>query len=172
MDENHDVTSGGALDADERALAVHEAGHAAVARALGADVVFVEIDVGTGNGASCSRTCADDIKTLAVLAAGHKAENAFAAKDVTASKVLSAHAVRSAHDLRRMEELLSRLPEVERGEALAEGFTLADETLKSNADVVHRIADALFARRWSRSDGKVRIEGDELVALLAGAGPA
>jgi hypothetical protein len=32
------------LDADDRALAIHEAGHAVVARAFGANVVFVEIN--------------------------------------------------------------------------------------------------------------------------------
>jgi hypothetical protein len=59
-----DVATSNALDADERALAVHEAGHAVVARALGADVVFVEIDVGTGNGGSRSGVFADNIKNL------------------------------------------------------------------------------------------------------------
>ena len=43
---------GNALDADDRDLAIHEAGHA---RALGADFVSVENDVDTGNGTTRSR---------------------------------------------------------------------------------------------------------------------
>jgi hypothetical protein len=49
------------------------------------------------------------------------------------------------------------------------GYQLANVNLKANADVVSRIADALFARRFA---DRVRIEGDELAVLLAGAGSA
>ena len=38
------------IEAMDRALTVHEAGHAVVAHKLGAHVVFVEIDLQTGNG--------------------------------------------------------------------------------------------------------------------------
>lgn len=165
MEEDHNVAVSNSLDADERAQAVHEAGHAAVAHALGADVVSVEIDVRTGNGASCSRTFSDPIKTLAVLVAGYKAELAFAARELELSKMMTAHAVRPTHDLQQMQELLSRLPEVERLPALVEGFRLADEKLQAKAVVVGNIADALFARRFA---DKARIEGEELAALLAG----
>jgi hypothetical protein len=40
--------------------------------------------------------------------------------------------------------------------------------LNANADVVRRIADELLARRWIDEDTIVRIEGDELIALLDG----
>jgi hypothetical protein len=154
-----------ALNADERAAAIHEAGHAVVAHALGADVLFVEMDVGTGNGASRSRNLGDNSKTLAVLVAGYKAELALAAQELNLSKMLAAHAVRPKRDYQQMQELLLRLPELERLAVLVEGFALADEKLKANADVVNRIADALFARRF---EDKARIEGDELHVLLAG----
>lgn len=153
-----------ALDADERAAAIHEAGHAVVAQALGADVSFVEMDVGTGNGASCSRALGDNSKTLAVLVAGYKAELAFATHELMLSNMLTAHAVRPQHDYQQMQELLLRLPEMERLAALVEGFKLADEKLKANVVIVHRIADALFSRRF---EDKARIEGNELDVLLA-----
>jgi hypothetical protein len=41
---------------------------------------------------------------------------------------------------------------------------LADEKLKANEDVVSRIAEALFERRFA---DKARIEGEELAALFA-----
>jgi hypothetical protein len=153
-----------ALDADERAAAIHEAGHAVVAHALGADVLFVEMDVETGNGASCSRNLGDNSKTLAVLVAGYKAELAFATHELILSKMLTTPAVRPQRDYQQMQELLLRLPEVERLAALVEGFKLADEKLKDNGDMVHRIADALFARRF---EDEARIEGNELDVLLA-----
>lgn len=69
-------------DAKNRALAVHEAGHTVVARALGAEIVFVEIDLVTGNGGSRSSTFDDDqIKNLAVCVAGCRAEHLLDARD-------------------------------------------------------------------------------------------
>jgi hypothetical protein len=65
-----------------------------------------------------------------------------------------------------MRELLSRLPKAERRAARAQGYRLADKTLKANAVAVRRIADKLLARRWIGEDTIVRIEGDELIALL------
>jgi hypothetical protein len=155
-----DVATSNAHDADERALAVHEAGHAVVARALGADVVFVEIDVGTGNGGSRSSVFADNIKNLAVCVAGCRAEHAFGASSPRSTK---------KGDLRLMRTLLLCFPEAERRAARAKSYQLADVNLKANADVVSRIADALFARRFA---DRARIEGDELAVLLAGAGSA
>jgi ATP-dependent Zn protease len=149
-----------ALDAEDRALAIHEAGHAVVARALGAEVVFVEIDLATGNGGSRSSVFADNIKNLAVCVAGRKAEHAFAALALRSTRTEE----RSKHDLQQMENLLSRLPEAERCAARAASYRLAAENLTANADVVHRIADELLARE--------HIEGEELAALLAGAGLA
>ena len=150
------------LDAQDRALAVHEAGHAVVAHALGADVVFVEIDVRTGNGGSRSRNFDDDnVKNLAVCVAGCRAERAFDAPALRKTKM---------GDFRLMRTLLSNFPEPDRRAARAEGYRLADEALKANANGVRRIADALFARRFSAD--KVRIEGDELAVLLAGGGTA
>ncbi|UQE03293.1 hypothetical protein [Bradyrhizobium japonicum] len=43
---------------------------------------------------------------------------------------------------------------------------LADETLQANADAVRRIADELLARRRIVDTAMVRIEGDDLAALL------
>jgi hypothetical protein len=143
----------------DRALAVHEAGHTVVARALGAEVVFVEIDVATGNGGSRSSTFDDnEIKNLAVCVAGCRAEH-----------LLDAHALRKTKigDFRLMRGLLARLPETERRAARAAGYQLADETLKANADAVRKIADELLARRWKADTTVVRIEGDELIALLS-----
>lgn len=164
-DDAEKIALSNALDADERAAAIHEAGHTVVAHALGADVLFVEMDVGTGNGASCSRALGDNSKTLAVLVAGYKAELAFG--ELNLSKMFAAHAVRPKHDYQQMQELLLRLPEVERLAVLVEGFRLADEKLTANANVVIRIGDTLFARRF---EDKARIEGDELAALLADVG--
>jgi hypothetical protein len=148
------------LDAQDRALAVHEAGHTVVARALGAEVLFVEIDITTGNGGSRSSVFADNIKNLAVCIAGCRAEHAFGASSRRSTK---------KGDLKLMRTLLSRFTDADRRAARAEGYRLADVTLKANADVVSRIADALFARRFA---DKARIEGDELAELLAGADPA
>jgi hypothetical protein len=155
-DDDDEVDVRNYLDAQDRAVAVHEAGHAVVARALGADVVFVEIDVVTGNGGSRSSNFADgDVKNLAVCVAGCRAEHAFGASSPRATK---------KGDLRLMRTLLSHFPEADRRAARAEGYRLADVTLKANADVVSRIADALFVRRFA---DKARIEGEELAALLA-----
>jgi len=60
------------------------------------------------------------------------------------------------------------VPKAERRAARAHGYRLADETLNANADVVRRIADELLARRWIGDDTSVRIESDQLVALLGG----
>jgi hypothetical protein len=162
-DEDDDIT--GLVEyfyAQNLALATHEAGHAVVARALGADVAFVEIDLATGNGGSNSCTFDNDTKNIAVCVAGCRAEHAFSAPSPRSTKM---------GDFRAMRKFLARIPEAERRAARAEGFRLADEALRANADVVRRIAGALLTRRFSGADGKVRIEGDELDALLAGASP-
>jgi hypothetical protein len=145
------------LEAMDRALAVHEAGHAAVAHGLGADVVFIEINLKTGDGGSRSSNFADDIKNLAVCVAGCRAEHLLEAPAPRKTKI---------GDFRLMRELLSRFPDPERRAARAEGYRLANETLKANADVVNRIAGELLARRWSSEDAIVRIEGEELAARL------
>ena len=154
-DDEDAINEINALDADDRALAIHEAGHAVVARALGAEVVFVEIDVRTGNGGSRSSVFADNIKNLAVCVAGHKAEHAFAALALRSTRTEE----RSTHDLQQMENLLLRFPEAERCAARTASYRLAAENLTANADVVHRIADELLARE--------HIEGEELAGLLA-----
>ena len=143
------------LDADDRALAIHEAGHAVVARSLGAEVVFVEINFRTGNGGSRSSAFADNIKNLAVSVAGRKAEHAFATLALRSKRTEE----RSRHDLEQMEDLLLRFAEAERCAARAASHRLAAENLTANADVVHRIADELLMRE--------RIEGEELGVLLA-----
>jgi hypothetical protein len=162
-----------ALDADERATVIHEAGHAVVAHALGADLVFVEIYIGRpnpddgkmGGGKTCYREpFAKDVKSLAVCVAGYRAELTFAAEEQELSKMFEREG-RLAGDSKQMQELLFRFPEAERLAALVEGFRLADDKLKANADAVNRVADALFARRF---EDKARIEGAELDGLLAG----
>jgi hypothetical protein len=145
----------------DRALVIHEAGHAVVAHALGADVLFVEIDMGTGGGSSRSSNFADSTKNLAVCVAGCRAEHVFHASALRRTK---------KHDFRRMRALLSLFPEAERRAARAQGYRLAEEKLKANADAVRRIADALFTRRFNAD--RPRIEGDDLAALLVGVGTA
>jgi hypothetical protein len=161
-----------ALDADERALTIHEAGHALVAHALGADLVFVEVYVSRpnpddgkmGGGKTCYREpFADDVKSLAVCVAGYKAELAFAADEQRVAKMLAREG-RLAGDSKQMHELLFRFPEAERLAALVEGFTLADVNLQANEQAVRNIADTLFERRFT---DPARIEGNELAGLLA-----
>lgn len=148
------------LDARDRALVVHEAGHAVVARALGADLVFVEIDLTTGNGRSHSRDFSDQVHNLAVCVAGCRAEHAFDARSPRSTKI---------SDSRRMRKMLSALPEADRRAARVEGYRLAEATLREHAAKVQRLADVLMARRWEDGIDTVRIERDELLALLDGA---
>jgi hypothetical protein len=146
------------LDARDRALMVHEAGHAVVARALGADVLFVEIDLATGDGGSRSSTFDDDqIKNLAVCVAGCRAEHAFDARASRKTK---------KGDFRMMRQLLSCLPETDRRVARAEGYRLADAILKEKQTDVEDVVAELMARRWKDGTAMVRIEGDELIVLL------
>ena len=158
-DEDDEAELNALLDGEERALAVHEAGHTVVASALGADIEHVEIDLDTGNGGSRSRTFDDQIKNLAVCVAGCRAEH-----------LLDAPAPRKTKkgDFRLMRELLLCLPEAQRRAARAEGYRLADKKLKENADFVRGIAGELLARRWSSQSSIVRIEREELIALLVG----
>ena len=65
-DDDDEVAESNALDADDRALAVHEAGHAAVAHAFGAGVVSVEIEVASGNGETVHGREIANIENLAV----------------------------------------------------------------------------------------------------------
>jgi hypothetical protein len=161
-----------ALDADERALTIHEAGHAAVAHALGADVVLVELYVSRpnpddgkmGGGKTCCREpFTDGVKSLAVCVAGYKAELAFAADEQRLAEMF-AREERLGGDAKQMQELLLRFPEAKRLAALVEGFRLADMSLQANEQAVRDIAGALFERRFA---DVARIEGDELAGLLA-----
>jgi hypothetical protein len=147
------------LDAQDHALAVHEAGHTVAARALGGVVVFVEMNLTTGDGGSRSSKFVEPFANLAVCVAGCRAEHIFEARSPRSTK---------KGDLRAMRQLLSDIPKAERRAARAEGYRLADEILRTNADIVRRLAEALMARRWSSEDATVRIEGEELAALLAG----
>jgi hypothetical protein len=171
-DDENTIGVGNALDADERALAIHEAGHAVVAHALGADLVLVEVYVSCpnpddgkmGGGKTCCREpFADDVKSLAVCVAGYKAELAFAADEQRLANMFEREG-RLAGDSKQMQELLLRFPEAKRLAALVEGFTLADVNLQANERAVRDIADALFERRFGE---QARIEGDELAGLLA-----
>jgi hypothetical protein len=159
-EDEHDVELVGTyLDARDRALTVHEAGHAVVARALGAEVVFVEIDLATGDGGSRSQNFADQVHNLAVCVAGCRAEHAFDARASRKTKI---------GDFRTMRKLLSQLPEADRRPARAEGYRLADAILNQHAAKVQRLANELMARRWQDGADTVRIDGDELIALLDG----
>jgi hypothetical protein len=148
------------LEAQDHALAVHEAGHTVVARALGGVVVFVEMNLATGDGGSRSSTFVEPFANLAVCVAGCRAEHIFEARSARSTK---------RSDFRAMRRLLSEIPKAERRAARAEGYRLADEILKANADIVRGLAEALMARRWSSEDATVRIEDVELEALLASA---
>jgi hypothetical protein len=112
----------------------------------------------TGDGRTCANRFTDAPENLAVSAAGGRAEqllNARTPKSYT----------KGDHQMMRQE--LMRLPKSERRAALAEGRRLADEKLSANDAVVSKIACRLFERRFVAVDSKVRIEGDELAALLA-----
>jgi hypothetical protein len=121
------------LDADDRALAIHEAGHAVVARALGAEVVFVEIYISSpspddgkkgGGKTGLREEMTDNIKNLAVSVVGRKAEHAFAALALRSTRTEE----RSRHDLQEMENLLLRFPEAERCAARAASPRFGDIT--------------------------------------------
>jgi hypothetical protein len=146
------------LKNEARPFAVHEAGHAVVALALDGDVPFVELDCYTldGGKALCQQF-ADNIENLAVCVAGCCAEHLLG--EFTRRKA-------KRGDFKLMREFLSRFPERERRTARARGYELAKEKLKTNANFVRRIADELM-RRWNVTDRVVRIERDELIALLA-----
>jgi hypothetical protein len=142
-----------------------------VAHWLGANVAFVEVYVSSpnpedgkmGGGKTCCREpFIDDVKSLAVCVAGYKAELAFAADEQELAKMFARDG-RLAGDYQQMQELLLRVPEMQRLPALVEGFRLADEKLKANEQAVRNIADALFARRFA---DEARIEGVELAVLL------
>jgi hypothetical protein len=129
-------------------------------RGLGAEVLFVEIDLATGDGGSRSSTFDDDqTKNLAVCVAGCRAEHAFDARASRKTK---------KGDFRMMRQLLSCLPEADRRAARAEGYRLADAILKENATNVENVVAELMARRWKDGTAMVRIGGDELIALLGG----
>jgi hypothetical protein len=151
------------LDADDYATAIHEAGHAVVAHALGATVLFVEIDLTNGGGSTCANGFTEAPENLAVHAAGGKAEQLFDAPTPKSKK---------RDDHARMRHELMRLPKSMRRAALADGYRLADEKLKASAneDVVREIANRLLDRRFSADT--VRIEGEELATLLAEVGTA
>lgn len=151
------------LEAQDRALAVHEAGHTVVARALSGVVVYVEMNLATGDGGSRSSKFVEPFANLAVCVAGCRAEHIFEARSARSTK---------KGDFRAMRRLLSETPISERRAVRAEGYRLADEILKANASIVLELAEALMARRWSSEGVVVRIEGVELAALLAGVASA
>jgi hypothetical protein len=144
-------------DARDHALAVHEAGHAVVAHALGVEVEAVEIDVAVGEGRTYYGDRSDDlVETIAVTSAGFLSEH------------LARHGARMfSGDARSLQRLLSHLPEQERRAVHAEGFRLAETILKARLDVVLKIADALLTRKWSSNSTVAYIDGDELEGLLA-----
>jgi hypothetical protein len=151
------------LHAQDHALAVHEAGHTVVARALGGGVVYVEMDLATGDGRSRSSKFVEPFANLAVCVAGCRAEHIFEVRSARSTK---------KGDFKEMRRLLSEIPKAERRAARAEGYRLADEILMANADIVRGLVEALMARRWSSEDAVGRIEGVDLAALIAEVVPA
>jgi hypothetical protein len=150
------------IDADDRALALHEAGHAVVAHATKRQVKWIEVRFASGGGKT--ETGSEEItidKALAICFAGSHSEKLFG---VATAQI----AIRCEDDVRVEQRLLAVLPERERLDTCAKGYRLADVILKANADVVRRIAEELLARRWKSADAVVRIEGNELATLLGG----
>jgi hypothetical protein len=158
MDDDHDIDGTAFLDADDRALALHEAGHAIVAHELGAKVVFVQLKMKTACGLTgTEKEFADDAKNLAVCVAGCMAEHVFAKPRRSETH---------KGDFRKMLELLRRQPEGKRRAALAGAYRRASKKLRANTDAAHRIADVLLDRgRWD-ADGVMCIEREEFLALL------
>ncbi|MGJ4899443.1 hypothetical protein ACQR2B_31015 [Bradyrhizobium oligotrophicum] len=156
--EDAERTLNNFLNAEARPYAVHEAGHAVVARALGGDVLLVEMDSFTHNGGKMDcRTLFTVVEDLAVCIAGCGAEHLLDARTSRAAK---------AGDRARVRKLLAPLPEAEGCAALAEAYRLANEKLMANADGLRMIADELM--RKSIKDRVVRIERDQLLLLLDG----
>jgi hypothetical protein len=148
------------LDHLDRALALHEAGHAVVAREHGADVVFVQIDLKTGDGRTgLLRELDDDLKRLAICVAGCKAEHVF-------EVVVPRQRDMNKGDFRKMRALLTRIPVGQRRAARASAYSFAEQTIRNKRQLVERIADALLQRRWISPTTLVRIEGDDLAALF------
>ena len=145
------------LDVDDRALALHEAGHAIVARALGATVEFIEINLRTGDGEARADDFLNDTKNLAVCVAGCKAEQVFAVPRLRSTK---------KGDFRVMRKLLMRLPDWQRRAARVEAYRLADEKIRAKAEIANEIARKLLLLARINAEAKGRIEGDELAALL------
>jgi hypothetical protein len=149
------------LDADDRALALHEAGHAVMLHVVDVKVTFVQVKWRTADGLTGAGEVTGDTKKLAVLLAGVCAELIFA-------KPRRRETLEG--DFRQIRDLLMSLPDGVRRHALAEARRFAEMRLRANADTMHQIADALLDRRKCiGKDHLVRIEGEELAALLAGA---
>jgi len=134
---------------------VHEAGHAVVAQALGADLLFVQIDISTSDGGARA-SIFDDDRSKALQSALRVAGQ---------SMLSTARAPRKTKqgDFRKMRQLLSRVPEAARRAARAEGYRLADAILKEKATTVENVVDVLMAGRWKNDTDMVRIERDELL---------
>jgi ATP-dependent Zn protease len=151
------------IDAEDRALAFHEAGHAVVARAVGRQVKWVEVRFGPPGGGK-TETDNEEItidKVLAICVAGSRSEEVFgvATPQIT---------IRCEDDAGMEQRVLALLPDQIRLVTRAKGYRLADTILNANPDAVHRIVDALLSRRWIDANTAVRIERDELIALLDG----
>jgi len=136
---------------------VHEAGHAVVAQALGADLLFVQIDISTGDGGARA-SIFDDDRSKALQSALRVAGQ---------SMLSTARAPRKTKqgDFRMMRQLLSRARS--RAPSGASGrLPLADAILKEKATTVENVVAVLMARTWKNDTDMVRIERDELLALL------
>jgi hypothetical protein len=100
-------------------------------------------------------------KVLAICVAGSRSEEVFgvATPQIT---------IRCEDDAGMEQRVLALLPDQIRLVTRAKGYRLADTILNANPDAVHRIVDALLSRRWIDANTAVRIERDELIALLDG----
>ncbi len=148
-DDDEDVSA--RLNAEERGAAVHEAGHAVVAHAFKVTIKAVYIALG-GGGMDTGGEQIDITENLAICIAGGKAEQIFNASTHSKSA--------KCGDFRTVRRLLLHkdLAQSERRRIHAEGHRLAEQKLRDIAEVVQRLAGALFAHH--------RIEGAELTTLL------
>jgi hypothetical protein len=123
------------LDAEDRALAIHEAGHAVVALALNLHIRRVALDNVGGGSVNCA-TSADRIERIAMCAAGWKAEQRFGTPTPMSKK---------RDDVRKMCADLAQLPLLQRRAARLQGFKLAEEKIRVSTVRLIRIADALLS---------------------------
>jgi hypothetical protein len=151
------------LHAEHRPVALHEAGHAVVAHALGVKVKAIVVDFAVKGGRICTpgQEVIELEQNLAICMAGCRAERRFNARTKRTAK---------DDDFAKMRALLETVSEMkDRHAALSDGYALVNAILNDNIAVVSGIACALLARRGVGVNytTSVCIEDDELGLLLA-----